>query len=134
MMNRKARRTQQALQHAHVSSLPEALTPVPREEWPLLFPMPTGIWRSRRYMAQLYDESGAFKVLKRLSICRVRLSKNGRWEDGLTWDELQAIKRELGFGDWYGIEVYPRDQDVINVANFRHLWLLPEPLPVGWVK
>lgn len=52
--------------------------------------------------------------------------------DGLTWDELQAIKRDVGFGDWHGLEIYPPDQQVVNVANIRHIWISPEPLWIGW--
>lgn len=54
------------------------------------------------------------------------------WADGLTWDELQAIKRDVGFGDWYGFEIYPPDQQVVNAANIRHLWISPEPFGIGW--
>lgn len=25
-------------------------------------------------------------------------------------------------------------QDYVNVANMRHIWVLPEPLSIGWFK
>lgn len=79
---------------------------------------------------QAFDEGNAI----RLSVNRTTLGDNGRWVENITWDELQELKRQCGFGDWYAIEVYPRDKDVVNVANMRHLWVLQESLNVGWVK
>jgi hypothetical protein len=97
--------------------------------------MPEQVWQSSRYMAQLWDAANpAYPDLKRLSVCRVRVDVRGRLQDGLTWDELQAVKSELGYGEWYGVEVYPPDSQVVNLANFRHLWLLPAPLRIGWFK
>lgn len=135
-MNRKERRATQKEQHSFVKAqaLPEHLTPVLPDEFPVMKPLPLKVWRSRKYLVQLWDEPSEDQRMMRLSICRVKQNVNGRWQDGLTWDELQVIKREVGFGDWYAVEIYPRDEDVVNVANFRHLWLLPVPLPIGWFK
>ena len=47
---------------------------------------------------------------------------------------MQAIKREVGLGDYMGVEIYPAERDVVNVANMRHLWVLRDPLPFGWKK
>lgn len=44
---------------------------------------------------------------------------------GLTWDELQHIKEALLPGRW-AVEVFPPEALVQNVANVRHLWVLPE--------
>lgn len=52
--------------------------------------------------------------------------------DGITWDELQALKRQCGFGDRFAVEVYPADLDVVNVGNLRHLWVLQGALPFAW--
>ena len=133
-MNRKERRALMHEQHSFVRALPPTLTPIPPEEVSFNLPvMPVRAWRSRKYLVQLFAEVNPdYPALARLSICRVKLSNNGRWEDGLSWDELQAIKAEVGFGNWYGMEIYPPDANVINIANFRHLWLLPKPLPIGW--
>lgn len=128
-MNRNERRLLKKEQHKYVAKLPDALTLIPPEEMPVANPMPHKAWRSRKYLAQAYTEPG---LCVRLSVCRSTLSVGGGWDDKLTWDELQAIKREVGLGDWYGVEVYPRDSDVVNVANFRHLWLFTKPLPIGW--
>jgi len=87
------------------------------------------VWRSRDYLVQAYDESCG---IIRLSINRTEVRPDRQWKDGLSWDELQEIKRQCGYGEAYALEVYPRDQDVVNVANMRHLWIMPEPLPIGW--
>ncbi len=105
-----------------LQGVPEALRPVM-------------IWRSRTYMVQLYQEGTAeFPIMLRLSICRTKLRPDGRWEDGLTWDEMNAIKEELGYGGWYGVEVFPPTADIQNLNNYRHLWLLPTALPIGFKK
>lgn len=133
-MNRRQRRQLQHEQHAHVRELPERLTPIPRDEWPTVKPMPLNAWLSRRYMVQLYDAANAtYPALLRLSVNRARLDARGAgWMADISWDELQTIKREIGYGHWYAVEVYPPDANVVNVANMRHLWLLPTPLEIGW--
>lgn len=120
---------------------PDHLCQMPREMWPDAYRLaslgkaglvlPLEVWRSRRSVVQVYSEANG---VLRMSVNRPALREDGRWRDGLTWDELQRLKREIGRGDLYAVEVYPRDADVVNVANMRHLWLLPEPLPIGWTR
>jgi hypothetical protein len=120
----------------HGLQYPQTLTLVDMQTHPDFF-AEAGLvmaWVSRKFIAQLYIEATEdYPHMKRLSIARVKRNQHG-WVDGITWDELQAVKREVGYGDWYAIEIYPRDCDVVNVANFRHLWLFETPLPFGWVK
>lgn len=112
---------------------PAELTETPRSRWPppvfLLPLLPAKVWLSRRYLVYLYPEANG---VQRLTVCRAAVGDDGRWQDGITWDELQAIKAAVGFGDAEAVEIYPADRDVVNVANFRHLWILPEPLPFTW--
>lgn len=131
MSNRNRRRIALKEQHKHVSSFPKEFVAIPREEFPAVERLPTSAWKNRDYLVLLYLENvPEFPGLMRLSICRTQL--DGRsWKDGLTWDELQSIKHDVGFGSSYAIEVYPADKDVVNVANFRHLWLLAKPLAIG---
>lgn len=77
--------------------------------------------RSRGFLVQEFAEADG---VIRLSINRTELRGDGRWTDGITWDELQRLKREAGHGDRVAVEVFPPDSDVVNVANVRHLWLL----------
>jgi hypothetical protein len=73
-------------------------------------------------------------VICRLSIQRTMLDDRGGWVDGITWDQLQQVKSAVGYGDHDAIEIYPRDENVVNVANMRHLWILAEPLAFAWQK
>lgn len=129
-MNREQRRTAKKAQHAHVASLPDKLTPIPRDQMPGAGGRnpPFQAWWSRKYLVQVYAEDGD---IIRLSVCRSKT--NGKsWEDGITWDELQAIKNEVGYADRDALEVYPRAGDVVNVANIRHLWVMPRPVDFAW--
>lgn len=102
------------------------LTRIPKEEWPPTTAtiIPDEVWRSRHYLVQIFrpEENPV-----RLSICSTALAPDGSWKDGITWDELQKVKADVGFGDSWAIEVYPPEEHVVNVANFRHLWIVPAP-------
>lgn len=113
---------------------PATMTEIPREQWP--HDRGDGerrvkLWRSNRYLAQVFREPHALLV----SMNRTVALPNGHWDDGLTWDEIQTIKREIGYGDCFAVEIYPEDREVVNVANMRHIWILPHPITeFGWRK
>jgi hypothetical protein len=140
-LNRNERRAMAAYSREEAAKRPLLLTELPREKWPPDYrngpSAPVRVWQSQKYLAQLFD-AGACPMppttMLRLSICRATLNNDGRWEEGLEWEELMQIKREIGYGDWYAVEVYPRDHDIVNVANMRHLWLLAQPMNIGWFK
>jgi hypothetical protein len=52
----------------------------------------------------------------------------------MTFDELQAIKSAVGYGDSCAVEIYPEDSDLVNDANMRHLWVLQERPAFAWKK
>lgn len=89
---------------------------------------PFRVLRSREFLAQIYNENGHVRI----SVCRTELDSEGYWKDGISWEELQRIKNECGFADQCAVEVYPPESDVVNVANMRHLWILPEPPAFAW--
>ena len=126
---------QQRRQLEHENLLwPETLQQVPPDQWPpSILPsssLPTEAWRSRYFLVQVFPEKDA---IERLSVCRT--SHNGKsWEDQISWDELQRLKAECGRGEKFAVEIFPADRDVVNVANMRHLWIMPAPLPFGWTK
>ena len=109
---------------------PELLEQVPREKWPRQDGNQVEIWLSRKYMVQVFDDFES----QRLSINRTTAREDGRWDEGLTWDELQDVKRQVGRGDLWAVEMYPADAHVVNVANMRHLWVLAAPPRIGWFK
>jgi hypothetical protein len=116
---------------------PLTLREIPRETWP---PQVDGhnsdftnprvrALRSRDFLVQAFAlPDGQL----RLSVCRTRLRADGRWDDGISWDDLQRLKAEAGYGDRYAVELYPADSDVVNVGNLRHLWLLDAPPAFAW--
>lgn len=122
-------------------TLPASLVSVPERDWPARRgreSYPVAVWASRYYLVQRYDEPALNGVeLRRLTVSRTSartLNGQARWDQDIPWEDLQRCKRETGHGDWYGLELYPRDRDVVNVANMRHLWLLAEPLGIGWFR
>lgn len=113
------------------SKRPGRLTEAPRSMWPSDGDSKRNrVWISRYYLVQEFQEECGY----RLSVNRTDMLPSGRWDDNLTWDELQEIKRAVGYGDWYAVEVYPPDLDIVNVANMRHLWVLPAALDIGWKR
>jgi hypothetical protein len=97
------------------------------------YPVPTKenlieVWISKKYLVQIYaEESGII----RLSINKNSIQGTGFRKDGsvswgeISWDELQELKNEVGYQDYCAVEIYPPAAQVVNVANMRHLWVLP---------
>lgn len=106
---------------------PKVLAPVPRHDWPSQPAYLCEVWRSRDFLVQIYRKRG----VERLSVCRTAL-QGTRWADGITWDELQALKRECGRGHKTAIEIYPPDEKIVNGANMRHLWIMDKPPEFMW--
>ena len=44
--------------------------------------------------------------------------------DNISWSDLQKIKNEVFGEDSQALEGYPKEKDVINHANVRHLWII----------
>lgn len=95
---------------------------------------PIRVWRNRQFLVQEFAEPEQPKVLVRLSINRAILNDRGEWLDGITWDQLQAIKCAVGYADYDALEVYPRRLEVVNVANIRHLWVMRELVDFAWAS
>jgi len=89
---------------------------------------PYEVWRSRDFLVQLFDEHGTTRV----TVNRTHKPNGIDWADGITWDELQEIKRQIGRADAWAVELYPADDHVVLDANMRHLWLLDEAPTFGW--
>lgn len=103
--------------------LPLSLWPQPRT----VGTFPFKVWISNQFIVQVFNEKNG--------IMRVSVRRNdGR--DGITWDSLQSIKAEIGYSDYQAFECYPKAHDVVNVANMRHLFIMPMQLniSIGWIK
>jgi len=84
------------------------------------------VFQCSKYLVQIRKHRD--KV--RMAINKVHHTfKHGKpiWQDGITWDELQEIKNQCGFEDCWLCEYYPPKDKVVNVANIRHLWVIPTP-------
>jgi hypothetical protein len=108
-----------------------SLAEVPRTEWPPRSPEKLiRVLRSRDFMVQVYQEAGN---IVRLSVQRCAYdTATGRWKDGISWDDLQHLKTLAGFADQAAVELYPPLASEVNVANLRHLFVLPEPPTFMW--
>lgn len=137
-MSRQERRALAAEMRQQAKAWPPHLVEMPESEWPPWRPgidRPLVVWRSRHYLVMRYpapDFNGV--ACRRLTVNRVTIGNDGQWDQDIHWEDLQRCKRETGHGDWYAVEVYPRDRDIVHVANMRHLWLLAEPLAIGWFQ
>ena len=107
---------------------------IPFNEWPYGSPPSlTQVWRNRNFLVQVHKEANSLGVSHRVTICRTEVDGN-QWKDGISWEEIQTIKDAIGFADHDAVEVYPMRRDIINVANMRHLWIMPTPLLFAWRK
>lgn len=110
---------------------PNTLQEIPRWQWPNPNAPQLRVLRSRDFLVQEFAADAPAVV--RLSVCRTTIVGN-RWQDGITWDELQRLKHECGYANRDAVEVFPADIDMVNVANMRHLWVMAESVPFAWRK
>lgn len=131
---RAERRAAAAYLRQENAKWPEALKEWPRAEWPDAYrngSTITRVMRSRGFLVQVYEAPRP--AIVRLSVLRTGLDTAGGWQQDITWEDLQRLKREAGYGKHDAVEVFPPDADVVNVANIRHLWILePGCLPFAW--
>jgi len=109
----------------------DRLVEVPRAEWPdIEVSTPrVRVLRCRDFLVQEFHEKGVI----RLTVQRCAFDERERtWKGGIGWDDLQHLKTLAGYGDGAAVELFPPDAEVVNIANMRHLWLLPEPPAWMW--
>lgn len=108
-----------------------ALKKVPKESWSTRChdPKRSNVWVNAYFLVQDFQEENN---VVRLSVNTTSMANSGRWKDGITWDALQEIKNAVGYADRDAVEIYPSERDVVNVANMRHLWILPVAIPFAW--
>lgn len=123
-MNREVRR----LMGKESAKWPKTLQDIPRADWPKDGPQ-LRVLRSRHYLVQEFKAPAP--ALVRLSINRTLATAAG-WEAGIPWEDLQRLKCEAGYPDHDAVEIFPAQKDVVNVANMRHLWVLPDEIPFAW--
>lgn len=114
------------------------MQPVPEDEWNLRkFGQAKVIaqFRSKDHTAIVWDDGFELDYsTSRLSVFCNRIDRQtGRFRQDITWDDLQRIKCECGFGLVWAVEVFPPENKQVNVNNMRHLWLVSKkPEFAGW--
>lgn len=111
------------------AKLPLKLQRIQRDEWPDPNYTALEVWRSRHFLVQVFEAKAP--AIRRLSVNRTTLDGT-RWAEGISWNQLQQLKSECGFGGYDTVEVYPRDCDVVDDASMRHVWIMPDLLPFAW--
>ena len=96
---------------------------LPQSRIPIHSNAPQHVFQNDEFLVQIFQLDNE---PTRLTINKVK-QKNGKWVDGITWDELMCIKRMVGFQDHCAVEIYPPDEHIVNVANMRHLWIVEMP-------
>lgn len=134
-LNREQRRALEKAQRAYIATLPEKLTRMDDNDPMMPYSSHPedriGVWRNKKFSVILWKVPAGEKM----TISRNEWdSKTRRYEDGITWDEIQEIKRELGYGERTGVEFFPPDSELINIANVRHIWFLPDCVMDGVLK
>jgi hypothetical protein len=108
------------------------LEPLDRHLWDTLVKNPNrfAVWTSSEFSVQAFNVPG--------DIVRLAINRNERipsprlFADGISWEDIQAIKDECGYPDRMAVEIYPEANHILNIINARHLWILPSPLPFAW--
>lgn len=119
-MNKWIREQRRYIHNENKKFSTDVFVEIPREQWPANQTLLKRVFRSREFLVQVF--SGPFE---RLSVNRTDLTEEGQWRDGITWDELQSCKNGCGYADHDAVEAFPKKSDVVNVANIRHLWIVP---------
>ena len=131
-MNRKQIRNRQKILDQVNKQYTDQFVIIPPEDCPPQLPNEKSIrlrvYRNNKFLVQIFNDNNR----ARISINRTIIKSNGHWADDITWDELQMIKSQIGFGDVMAVEIYPKDKDVVNVANMRHLWIIDDKTELGW--
>ncbi len=106
---------------------------VKRAQWPGYVPKGLfEVWRNQDYLIQLFHEE---RCVDRMSVCTTHIDTSQLdWTEGISWNDLQHMKQAIGRGSQSAVEIYPPEDCIVNVANMRHLWLLPEPPFYMWQK
>ena len=79
-----------------------------------------GVWENEEFSVAAFMDQGFI----RLDIMR------RDFKDGITWDQLNWIKNQCGFTEFDACEFFPRQRDIVNTANIRHLYISSALFPV----
>lgn len=133
-MNRRETRNRQKHLNQVNKHYSDTFVPIMRSEWPEEMQKAERllqVFRNKNFLVQIFKEKASI----RLSVSRTMLKTKGQWSDNISWDELYMIKNAIGYRDCMFVEIYPREADLVNVANMRHLWMIEhEGTNIGWKR
>ncbi len=130
-MSRATRRASIAILRPGMRQPWQAFERVPESEKPELFARQRErvgdlltVWKNNLYSVQVYRRAyGSAEEALHLAVRRHDESAVQGWDD------LQRIKNELAGGHRVAIEIYPDEAELMNQANMRHLFVLPDGAP-----
>ena len=125
-LNREQRMALEKAQKLLIASYPDKLEIVPENDPYIPYSSHPEdiktIFRSKQYTVILWKQN-RFDGKQRFSITRNEWSsKERRYVGNISWDEIMEIKRQMGLGEVECWEYYPKDSEVINEANMRHIF------------
>jgi hypothetical protein len=82
--------------------------------------LPDQVFQNNVYIVQIFNHSCSWGMVKRAMIRR-----NDELPEH-NWSKIQRIKNEVFGEDAVALEVYPKQRNLIDVANIYWLWILPE--------
>lgn len=132
-MNRSQRRSAKKHLELESTKYPAHLVQIQASEFNSAPPPKLiSVWRSRDYLVQLFAEPSP--CVARMTVCRASIDSKGGWQQDIPWEDMQRLKHECGYGELDAVEVFPRNADIVNVANMRHVFVLERPLSFAWRK
>lgn len=81
---------------------------------------PDRIWQNNIYIVQVFLEVNEWGLMEKTMI---RRNDTAPIHD---WKVFQRIKNEIFGEERTALEVYPRESNLIDVANIYWLWVLPD--------
>jgi hypothetical protein len=81
-------------------------------------------WADHEFRVLLCEDGGGAR--------RLEVQRTADPYAPISWETLQRLKAEVGYADWWAVEMYPPTDHVINVAPLRHLFLLDSRPPFAW--
>ena len=118
-------------QRRQVATLPQTLTRSPELEKSPPVPWSDdkvyGAWVSSKFVVWVTVQSED-PLVYIMTVHRTRLGFDGMPEGGITGEEIISIKDEIGFGKWYGIELYYPGHHYVDDHN-THAILLTDRRP-----
>ena len=82
--------------------------------------LPDQVFQNNIYIVQVFNHTCGWGMVK-----RVMIRRNDELPEH-DWNKLQRIKNEVFGEEATALEVYPKQRNLIDVANIYWLWIMPE--------